>query len=213
MTLGQWIKNYRAENRMSMQEFADRCGFSKAYIGQLEKGLNPKTGRPISPTMATLSKIAAGVGMDLDIFLKKLDADTPISLRTVPAPVSRVPILGRVVAGQPLGEEEYIDGWLNLNLPPDCYALRIHGNSMEPTIMDGDVAIVQKTEDIDSGDVAIVTIDGSESTVKQVKKTPQGIMLVGFNTAAFSPRFFSNQEIESLPVRISGKVVRLIREM
>ena len=60
---------------------------------------------------------------------------------------------------------------------------------------------------------AIVTIDGSESTVKQVKKTPQGIMLVGFNTAAFSPRFFSNQEIESLPVRISGKVVRLIREM
>lgn len=39
MTLGEWIKNYRDKHSLSMQEMADMCGFSKAYIGQLEKEL------------------------------------------------------------------------------------------------------------------------------------------------------------------------------
>lgn len=39
MQLGEWIKAYRKEQGLSMQNFADLCGFSKAYIGQLEKGL------------------------------------------------------------------------------------------------------------------------------------------------------------------------------
>lgn len=43
MKLGEWIKQYRAERKLSMQDFADMCGFSKAYIGQLEKGINPST--------------------------------------------------------------------------------------------------------------------------------------------------------------------------
>ena len=58
MNLGEWIKTYRKEKHLSMQAFADLCGFSKAYIGQLEKGVNPTTGRPISPTMQTFEKIS-----------------------------------------------------------------------------------------------------------------------------------------------------------
>lgn len=58
-----------------MQAFADLCGFSKAYIGQLEKGVNPTTGRPISPTMQTFEKIARGTGRKVDDLLKDLDED------------------------------------------------------------------------------------------------------------------------------------------
>ena len=53
MTLGEWIKNYRDKHSLSMQEMADMCGFSKAYIGQLEKGINPSTGKPISCLLYT----------------------------------------------------------------------------------------------------------------------------------------------------------------
>lgn len=56
MTLGDWIKKYRAEHHLSMQDVANACGFSKAYIGQLEKGINPSTGKPISPTLQTFEK-------------------------------------------------------------------------------------------------------------------------------------------------------------
>lgn len=83
MKLGAWIKKYRKEHTMSMQDMADRCGFSKAYIGQLEKGINPKTGKPISPTIHTMEKIAKGVGMDLDSFLNLLSDDQDVTLPAV----------------------------------------------------------------------------------------------------------------------------------
>lgn len=80
MKLGEWIKQYRAERKLSMQDFADMCGFSKAYIGQLEKGINPSTGKPISPTIQTFNKIAVAVGMDLDKFLNMLDTDQKVTV-------------------------------------------------------------------------------------------------------------------------------------
>ena len=73
-----------------MQSFADLCGFSKAYIGQLEKGINPKTGKKISPTMQTFTKIANSVGMSVDQLLEKLDDDQPVSIprSATPAPAA-----------------------------------------------------------------------------------------------------------------------------
>ena len=78
---------------------------------------------------------------------------------------------------------------------------------MEPHLLPGDTIIVHKQEDIDSGKVAVVLINGNEGTVKQVKKIPEGIILVGYNAAVYEPHFYSNEEILSLPVRIAGVVV------
>ena len=86
MRLGEWIKQYRKERGLSMQRFADMCGFSKAYIGQLEKGINPKTKKPMSPTMQTFTKIANSVGMSVDQLLEKLDDDQPVSIPKNAAP-------------------------------------------------------------------------------------------------------------------------------
>ena len=80
MQFGEWIKAYRKEQGLSMQNFADLCGFSKVYIGQLEKGINPKTKRPMSPTMQTFTKIATSVGLSVDQLLERLDADQPVSI-------------------------------------------------------------------------------------------------------------------------------------
>lgn len=85
MKVGEWLKLYREQHNLSMQALADLCGFSKAYINVLEKGVNPKTGKPISPTMQTFEKIARGTKTDVDTLLKILDGDQPI---TVNAPTS-----------------------------------------------------------------------------------------------------------------------------
>ena len=79
---------------------------------------------------------------------------------------------------------------------------------MEPRIKDGDVVIVQKQDDCDSGDVAVVLVNGDEATVKRIKKEPEGIMLIP-NNPSYEPKFYSNAEIENLPVKILGKVVEL----
>ena len=87
-------------------------------------------------------------------------------------------------------------------------ALRIHGRSMEPRILDGDVVIVQIQSFIEDGDIGIIFVNGDDATCKKVKKTPKGIMLIS-NNPAYEPMFYSNEEIENLPVRVLGKVVEL----
>ena len=81
MRLGEWIKNYRLEHDMSMQDMASICGFSKAYISMLEKGINPSTNKPVSPTMQAFEKIAKATGQDVDSLLKILDDEQPITIK------------------------------------------------------------------------------------------------------------------------------------
>ena len=73
---------------------------------------------------------------------------------------------------------------------------------------DGDVVIVRKQDDADTGDVAVVMVNGDNATVKRIKKEPSGITLIP-NNPAYDPIYYSNTEIRDLPVRIIGKVVEL----
>lgn len=54
----------------------------KLTIAMLEKGINPSTGKPISPTIQTFEKIARATGQDLDSLLKIIDGDQPITIST-----------------------------------------------------------------------------------------------------------------------------------
>lgn len=83
LKLGDWVKNYRNEHGLSMQAMADLCGFSKAYIGVLEKGINPKTNKPLSPTMQTFQKIATATNYDLEELLKVLDNNQLITVSPI----------------------------------------------------------------------------------------------------------------------------------
>ena len=61
---------------------------------------------------------------------------------------------------------------------------------------------------VENGEIAVVLVGGEEATVKKIAKFSDGIRLVPTNPA-FEPIYFSNREIESLPVTIVGKVVEL----
>lgn len=125
----------------------------------------------------------------------------------------RIPVLGRVVAGIPIEAIEEVIDWeeipQRLAASGKFFALRVCGHSMEPRILEGDVVIVRQQEDVESGDIAIVMVNGDEATVKRVKKQEDGITLIATNTSVYEPHFYSNQEIRDLPVRILGKVVEL----
>lgn len=80
MKLGEWLALYRKEHGMSMQDIADKIGVSKAYIGQLELGKNPVTGKEIAPRITTLQKIAVGLGIGTldDLFRVLNNEDQPV---------------------------------------------------------------------------------------------------------------------------------------
>ena len=125
----------------------------------------------------------------------------------------KIPVLGYVAAGIPLEaiteildyEEIHAD---MLKDGSEYFALQIKGSSMEPRIKNGDVVIVRKQPDCNSGDVAIVSVNGDDATCKRIMKHESGITLVPFNPA-FETMFFPNNEIIEKPITIWGKVVEL----
>lgn len=121
-------------------------------------------------------------------------------------------IYGRVAAGIPL---EMIEDIIDTEEIPedmaktgDFFGLQIHGDSMEPRMKDGDVVIVRKQDDAESGDTVIATVNGTDATCKRLKKYADGIALIATNPT-YDPMYFSNKEIESKPVRIIGRVMEL----
>lgn len=124
----------------------------------------------------------------------------------------RVPVLGRVAAGIPIDAIEEIIDWEDISTAAagdgEYFGLQIKGHSMEPKISDGDIVIVRRQPDVDSGDIAVVLVNGDDATVKKVKKSPQGVTLIPSNPA-YEPMYYTNTEIVSLPVQILGRVVEL----
>jgi len=123
-----------------------------------------------------------------------------------------IPVVGKVAAGTPITAVEDIIDYEEI--PKEmahgskCFGLQINGDSMEPRMKKGDVVIVRKQEDVDSGQIAVVMVNGDEATVKRVMKQADGIMLVAFNPA-YEPVFYSNKDIVEKPVTICGRVIEL----
>lgn len=121
----------------------------------------------------------------------------------------KIPVLGKVKAGYNCLAQENIIGYESIDNVPDpenYYALQITGDSMEPLFSDGDIAIVHKQDDFDSGNTCIVLVNGDEATVKKVVKIDDGIDLIAMNPY-YPIRHFSKNEMDEIPVKIIGKVV------
>ncbi len=159
-----------------------------------------------NPSAGKITMLANYFGVSVDYLLGK--TDTKIKK---PAGV-RIPVLGRVAAGIPIEAITDVDDWEEI--PADMAktgefaALRIRGDSMNPRMEDGDVVIVRIQEDCNSGDIAVVMINGCDATCKRLVKTTDGIRLESFNPA-YKPMTFTNQEVLELPVRLFGVVVEL----
>lgn len=142
--------------------------------------------------------------------------DVPMHQKGIVEPNSssqiKVPVLGTVRAGLPMEAVENILDYEEISedmaRQGDYFALQIKGDSKEPRIKEGDVVIVRKQPDVESGEVAIVLVNGDEATIKKVQKFNGGINLVPSNPA-YEVKTYSNDDIESLPVSIIGKVVEL----
>ena len=121
-------------------------------------------------------------------------------------------VLGRVAAGIPIeAVEDIIDTeeiTEEMAATGTYFGLQIHGDSMEPRMCNGDVVIVRKQDDAESGDVVIAMVNGDDATCKRLRKYRDGIELVS-NNPAYPPMFYSNDDIVNKPVKIIGKVVEL----
>ena len=90
MKLSELIIDYRSRMNISQREFSRKCSLSNTYISFLENEKNPKTGKPLIPTLEQYKKLADGMGMTVQHLFELLDDDAPVDL-SVPAPDDYAP--------------------------------------------------------------------------------------------------------------------------
>ncbi|MBQ6177715.1 MAG: helix-turn-helix domain-containing protein [Bacteroidales bacterium] len=113
MTLGEYIKQYRAEHDLSQRQFASLCGISNGYVSMLEKGMNTSTGQPIIPTIQTMRQIANAMGLTIHKVLSEVD-DIVLDIGADPNEDDKQP---PVVEG--LSEEALMIARIVDRLPPE----------------------------------------------------------------------------------------------
>ncbi len=190
------IKELRQQNGLTQLKLAELCGVHQTAVSQWEKGRTA----PDSESLKILSGI---FGVSTDKILGVNNSKTN---------KVKIPVLGYVRAGIPIEAVEEILDYEEISpklaSTGEFFALKIKGNSMEPRILEGDVVIVKKQNDVESGEIAVVLVDSMNATVKKVIKKGTSISLVPFNPN-YDIMIFTAEEIETVPVEIIGKVVEL----
>lgn len=195
---GYRIRELRNKSGLTQKELAEKLYKSESAIRMWELGKS-------EPDLQSVNALA-------EIF--NVTADNILGVSVVKSiSTNRIPVLGYVAAGIPIEAIEDVIDYEELS--PDMlkdgaeyFALQIKGASMEPKISDGDVVIVRKQPDVDSGQIAIVCVNGDHATCKKVMKQPGGILLQPLNPA-YTPAFYSNEDIANIPITILGRVVEL----
>jgi repressor LexA len=122
-----------------------------------------------------------------------------------------VPVMGRIAAGTPI--EAIQTRSHTISVPPDMlgagehYALEVRGDSMvEAGILDGDMALIQRNDTADTGDIVVALIDEEEATLKRFRRRGASIALEPAN---------ASYEVRILPpnrVQIQGKLIGIYRK-
>lgn len=191
------LKNARKAARLTQAELASRIGITQSGYSDWERG-------ETKIDSASLAKLSEILEVSIDYLVGKTNSPGNKYIR--------IPVLGRVAAGIPIDAIEEIIDWEDISATAaadgEYFGLVIKGRSMEPKISDGDTVIVRKQPDVRDGEIAVVLVNGDEGTVKKIKKGPHGVTLISSNPA-YDPMFYTNEEIEQLPVQILGRVVEL----
>lgn len=187
----------RKDRKLSRQSVADALGVSLSAVTMWERGER-------TPSRDNLYAIAQYFGVNVSDILGEEPEVTDGAIA--------IPVLGEVAAGYPMFAQENILDYEEISAAlatqGEYFALRIKGDSMKPRMADGDVVIVRRQPDADDGQTVVVLVNGESATVKRLQKRTDGIMLIPTNPE-YSPLFYSNKAVQSLPVTILGVVVEL----
>ena len=135
-------------------------------------------------------------------------APVPPGFQPMPEMV-QVPLIGNIACGTPITAEQNIKSYIGVPAAWRAdFALECHGDSMAPTICDGDVVCIRKQPEVEQGQIAAVRI-GEEATLKHFYSQNRVVQLIADNAAVCPPMFFAGQQLEEM--EIEGLAVGICR--
>ena len=116
----------------------------------------------------------------------------------------QIPVVGVVTAGMPILAVENREGTMAWDGDPNCFALRVRGDSMiNAGILDGDKVVIRPQNTANNGQIVVARI-GDEATVKRLSLKNGRVWLLPENPA-YDP-------IDGSEAEIVGLVKAVVRE-
>ena len=198
------IKQLREQAGYSQAQLAKRLDVTRSSVNAWEMGLS----MPTTQYVVTLAKLFH-VSADYLLGLYR-----PVS--NVSAPEERffgsyteslIPVIGTVKAGYGAlaFEEDYGQEYARVKDPANYFYLVVRGDSMEPRIQDGDLALVHKQDTLENGDLGVLIYgDEGEGTLKRYIQRGNCVVLQPFNPA-YHEMVIKGEDLNHL--HIAGRVV------
>lgn len=176
---------------ITQTELAHKLNVSNATISNWMSGIKV-------PRMNKANQLADILGVPINILtdengFEEYDHELAHGLiRISDLHTKKVPILGSVAAGEPITDEEFPGVYAET--PIDCdFAVRIKGDSMEPTFLTGDIVFIKQYPELPyNGAVVVISID-DDASIKHVTLAPSGIVISSDNPA-YPAQFISGEE-------------------
>lgn len=191
MNFKEYLKKYKEKMGVSNEYIASQLGVNRSTVTRWLKGDTKVTNPEV------IEKLSFILGVDVESLINSEER-------------YEKPVLGEVKAGYDLLINENFEGYEQVT-QDDYYRgdffLRVVGDSMSGAhIHDGDLLYVKKCNDVPSGTIAVVLINRCEVTVKKVIKK-EGLLILEPANPSVDVRYYSQEEVESLPVEIIGKAL------
>lgn len=187
---------------MTAAELSRLSGVNEGAISQYRKG-------SYKANQQSLEKIAKALNVSIPWLMGadvKSDVITiPNHANIFPIETKKIPLLGKIAAGQPVMAEECFDSYVQCgNFIKADFCLRVQGDSMiNARIYDGDIVFIHQQPEVENGEIAAVAIDDAV-TLKRVYFSDNSVMLRAENPK-YKPMVFNQSNCSNF--RILGKAI------
>lgn len=200
---GSILKDLRTSRGITQGELATMLEVSRSTVGMYETG-----GR--EPDFETMEAIADIFNVDMDYLMgrSQVERKHPISPPRKEIPpgfqplpeMAQVPLIGSIACGTPITAEQNIKSYIGVPAAWRAdFALECHGDSMAPTICDGDVVCIRSQPEVEQGQIAAVRI-GEEATLKHCYYQNGVVQLIADNAAVCPPMVYTGPDLEDIEV-------------
>lgn len=208
MTTGERMKQRRKELGFSAEKVAERLGVSPATIYRYERGDIEKVPGDSLGELAKILQTTPAYLMGWEE--KPQPAPRPIPKGFEPMPeMVQVPLIGSIACGTPITAEQNVKSYIGVPAAWHAdFALECHGDSMAPTICDGDVVCIRSQPEVEQGQIAAVRI-GEEATLKHCYYQNGVVQLIADNPSVCPPLVYTGPDLED--IEIEGLAVGFCR--
>ena len=198
MSIAENIKRIRLEHGLSQSELGKIAGVSDKAVSTWELGLK-------TPRMGAVEKMANYFGITKSAIVDDAPMTSlqkpvvPPGFMPMPEMV-QVPLIGSIACGTPITAEQNIKSYVGVPAAWRAdFALECHGDSMAPTICDGDVVCIRSQPEVEQGQIAAVRI-GEEATLKHCYYQNGVVQLIADNPSVCPPMVYTGSDLDEIEV-------------